>query len=106
MPMSTPEDRFRVVAFFEAISYLLLLGVAMPLKYGFDYPMAVTVVGAIHGGLFVLYMLVVVYMIFAAGWRFQKVFLAGIASIIPFGPFIFDKRLVGDSKASTIAEQK
>jgi integral membrane protein len=94
--MKNPLSMFRMIGFSEGISFLLLLGIAMPLKYMFDYPLAVTVVGAIHGGLFVLYIMAIVYMKFAFRWSIIKSILAVISSVIPFGPFIFDAKLVRD----------
>src|SRR5262249_19012058 len=55
----TPLTRVRIAGLAEGVSFLLLLGVAMPLKYFADYPMAVTVVGTIHGVLFILFGLAV-----------------------------------------------
>ncbi|WP_245805870.1 DUF3817 domain-containing protein [Bacillus alkalicellulosilyticus] len=99
--MAKHVDRFRAIAFLEAISFLLLLGIAMPLKYLFDFPMAVTVVGAAHGALYTIYMIAVLFMVFIAKWRFKKVFIASIAALIPFGPFIFDNYLLGDLEEKT-----
>lgn len=87
-------DIFRIIGFSEGISFLLLLGIAMPLKYFFSFPIVVTIVGAIHGGLFVIYILAVIISKFKYRWSIPKAFLAAIASIIPFGPFIFDAKLL------------
>jgi integral membrane protein len=92
--LKTPVGRFRIIGFLEGISFLILLGIAMPLKYIFDFPIAVTIVGSIHGGLFTLYVLAVLYMMIAIRWRFSHAFLAMVASVIPFGPFILDARLL------------
>ena len=85
--------RFRMVAIAEGISFLVLLGIAMPLKYMFDIPEAVKVVGWIHGALFVAF----IYFAFEIFTSFKKEILwlgkAFIASIIPFGTFIFDQEL-------------
>lgn len=85
--------RFKVISIFEGISFLLLLFIAMPLKYMMDMPLAVTYVGWAHGVLFVLY----IYMVFPTarkvGWDFSKTLFALIASVLPFGPFIFDRYL-------------
>jgi integral membrane protein len=51
----TTLNRIRSIGIFEAISFLLLLGVAMPLKYIFDQPEMVRVVGMAHGVLWILY---------------------------------------------------
>jgi integral membrane protein len=90
--------RFRTISIFEGISFLALLFVAMPLKYVMDMPMAVTVVGWIHGALFVLY----IYIIFPTAkkldWTFRKTLFGLVASILPFGPFLFDRYLRQDEK--------
>lgn len=92
----TPLNRFRVIGFAEGISFLLLLGIAMPLKYIFDFAIAVTIVGTIHGVLFVLYVLAIIYMLIAVRWSFLHALLALVASVIPCGPFILDARLLRD----------
>ena len=82
---------FRKIAFAEGVSFLVLLLVAMPLKYFADMPMAVTIVGGLHGGLFVAF-IILAYLVKEEykkniGWL-AKSFLA---SIIPFGTFYMDK---------------
>ncbi|KMM37297.1 DUF3817 domain-containing protein [Guptibacillus hwajinpoensis] len=94
-----PLKLFRGIGYAEGISFLLLLGIAMPLKYFMGMPMAVTIVGALHGGLFVLYLAVILYVTIVKRWSFLKAILAVISSVIPFGPFIFDARLVKSSEA-------
>ncbi|MCH7412238.1 DUF3817 domain-containing protein [Belliella sp. R4-6] len=85
--------RFRKISILEGISFLLLLFIAMPLKYMLDMPMAVKIVGWIHGALFVVY----IYIIFPTAkkldWSFGKTFFGLVASVLPFGPFIFDRNL-------------
>lgn len=83
---------FRKVAFAEGVSFLVLLLVAMPLKYMADMPMAVTIVGGLHGILFVAF-IILAYMIKEEhkkdfGWMAK----AGFASILPFGTFYMDKQ--------------
>ncbi|GGA33039.1 membrane protein [Kroppenstedtia guangzhouensis] len=96
--LNTPLSRFRIVSLIEGLSFLILLGIAMPLKYFADLPMAVTLVGWIHGVLFVLYIAAVAQVTFADGWSLKRVTGALIASLLPFGPFIFDARLRRDRK--------
>lgn len=85
--------RFRMVAIAEGISFLVLLLIAMPLKYMFDIPQAVKVVGWIHGALFVAFF----YFAFEVFTSFKKEILwlgkAFLASIIPLGTFVFDREL-------------
>lgn len=91
--MNTAIGRFRIIGILEGISYLVLLGIAMPLKYLAGKPEAVKYVGWAHGVLFVLYMLALANVWLAERWSFKKVVIAFIASLVPFGPFILDKQL-------------
>lgn len=91
--LNTPLGRFRAISFIEGVSFLLLLGIAMPLKYFADLPMLVTIVGWIHGVLFVLYIAAVAHVTLTDGWSLKRVAGALIASLLPFGPFVFDARL-------------
>lgn len=83
----------RVVGFFEGVSYLLLLGVCMPLKYGLDIPEPTKVVGMAHGVLFVYYCLLVLWVAIQNRWPLGKTFWALVASLLPFGPFVADRKL-------------
>ena len=84
---------FRIIAIVEGISYLVLLFIAMPLKYYADLPKIVTYVGWAHGALFVAFMVLLVLVQLAFRWSFVKFCLVFISSLIPFGTFILDKSL-------------
>jgi len=92
--MKTPISRLRTVGIYEGLSYLLLLGIAMPLKYMFGMPLLVKYVGWAHGLLFVLYMVALLQVTLVHRWSFLKVAAGVIASLLPFGPFILDKKLL------------
>ena len=97
--MTSPVvGRLRVVGLFEGISFLVLLGVAMPLKYLAGYPRAVLVVGWAHGALFVLYLLAVAHAALTGRWPPLKVLAALAASVAPFGPFAFDAWFLRDER--------
>lgn len=85
---------FKWISYIEGISLLLLLFVAMPLKYFANIPEAVSIVGMAHGVLFIVYMLFVASYFFSRAWSFKTALLASIASVIPFGPFVFDNRIL------------
>ncbi|HEX5668433.1 MAG TPA: DUF3817 domain-containing protein [Chitinophagaceae bacterium] len=88
-----PIRNLRTIGNIEGISYLALLGIAMPMKYVGDMPKAVTVVGGIHGFLFVLFMIALMIVWRKRNWSYDKVAFAFLASIIPFGTFYLDKKL-------------
>ena len=82
---------FRQIAFYEGISYLLLLFVAMPLKYFAGMPMAVRIVGSLHGALFVAFVAALLWVMS----RYKKNIVWGIkafiSSLLPFGTFYMEK---------------
>ena len=86
-------QKFRTIGFIEGISYLVLLFVAMPLKYIWAYPLAVKVVGMAHGVLFILYVALLLMAMKAYKWDFKYGTLLFIASLVPFGTFYTDKKL-------------
>jgi integral membrane protein len=88
--------QFRRIALLEGISLLILLFIAMPLKYFMDLPLAVKYFGWIHGILFIVYVVFLLKVWIELKWKFQKVVLAFLASIFPFGTFLLDKKLKED----------
>ncbi|HEV7349981.1 DUF3817 domain-containing protein [Telluribacter sp.] len=88
--IKTSLGRLRVVGFLEGVSYLVLLGIAMPLKYMAGMPEAVRVTGMAHGILFVMYVLLVAQVAYELGWSWKKITLALVASLLPFGTFYAD----------------
>lgn len=98
--LRTPLGRLRVIAFIEGISYLVLLGVAMPLKYFAGIPEAVKAVGWAHGLLFVFYLLSVAEVTIARRWPLTRVLGVLVAAFIPFGTFVLDARLRREERAA------
>jgi len=83
---------FRRIMLAEGISLLLLLFLAMPLKYAFGQPMAVTIIGTAHGALFVLFVLGLTWVHFSQKWPLFKTLTGFLAANIPFGTFWFERR--------------
>jgi integral membrane protein len=86
-------ERFRLIAFAEGISYLLLLFLAMPLKYGLGWDVVVTWVGWAHGLLFIVYFVALAQCWRRYRWDWKTLALAALASLLPGGPFFMDRRL-------------
>jgi integral membrane protein len=82
---------FRKIAFAEGVSFLVLLLVAMPLKYFADMPMAVTIVGGLHGVLFIAFVVLAREVKSDYKKDFKWLGKALLASILPFGTFVADK---------------
>jgi integral membrane protein len=83
---------FRWIGRFEGISFLLLLFIAMPLKYIWGMPEYVRVVGMAHGGLFLAYVAMANYAALELRWSRKVWFLSMAAAVLPFGTFIFEKK--------------
>lgn len=86
-------DRLRVSSLLDGISYLILLGIAMPLKYLADMPLAVRIVGSAHGFLFLAlcwFLLVVLVTKRLSFWWCVVVFCC---ALVPFAPFLLDRKL-------------
>lgn len=102
--LRTSIGRLRIIGILEGVSLLLLMGIAMPMKYLAGNPEPVRIVGWIHGVLFVLFMLAVLVVYFKRNWPFKKLVYAFLAAFFPFGTFIFDAQLRKEEKTA-IADQ-
>ena len=95
---------FRKIAFAEGVSFLILLGIAMPLKYVAGLPVAVTIAGSIHGLLFIIFMVL--------AWEIKNKYSksgvwmgkAFLASILPFGTIVMDKQWKKEEDSETKKE--
>ena len=77
----------------EAVSLILLLGIAMPLKYIWGYPLAVRLVGTLHGVLFMAYVAAAAVYARRDGWSLPKLARCWVASCLPFGTLFFEREL-------------
>ncbi len=91
--MSNPIPFLRRIAFTEGVSFLVLLGIAMPLKYLMHMPIAVKVVGWMHGLLFITFCIALARVWIIAKWPVPRCAGIFIAALLPFGPFIADRRM-------------
>ncbi len=82
---------FRLVNKLEGFSYIFLIFIAMPLKYGFDLPTTVSVAGRIHGFLFVAFCAVLLFALLKKSLTFVEAIIFFVLSLIPFGSFYTDK---------------
>jgi integral membrane protein len=97
--LKTPIGRLRLIAILEAISFLVLLGIAMPLKYWAGIENAVKYVGWAHGVLFLLFCAALLYAMQTTTLRFWKAALVFVAALLPFGPFFVDHKLKDEELA-------
>ena len=83
----------RIIGNIEGVSYLILLFIAMPLKYAYHMPMAVKITGMVHGLLFVAYCLLLAVCMKKFSWKLGFGINLFIATLIPFGTFVTDRKL-------------
>ncbi|OIQ40930.1 MAG: hypothetical protein BM563_01870 [Bacteroidetes bacterium MedPE-SWsnd-G1] len=86
------EKIFRIVAFLEGVSYILLLFIATPIKYLANDPSYVKMLGMPHGMLFIAYVILAFMIRSDYKWNSRQFSVVLIASIIPFGTFYVDKK--------------
>ncbi len=91
--LTTAVGRLRAAAMVEAVSFLLLLGVAMPLKYFAGMPLAVKITGWTHGLLFLAFGVCLLVAQGERQWPVRWTAVIFVAALLPFGPFIIDRRL-------------
>ena len=93
MENATVTKWFLIVGKIEGYSYLLLLFIAMPLKYFYNTPEYVRPMGSVHGALFVAFMILLSLLFFSVKLSFKNACIAFLLSLVPFGTF-FLRRLV------------
>lgn len=98
-------NRFCFVALLEGISYLVLLGIAMPLKYFMDMPDAVKYTGWVHGLLFVAYIFLLINVAIQNNWKFGRIALVFLAALLPFAPFLVERKLKREAEAYKIQKE-
>lgn len=83
----------RIIAILEGLSFVVLLFVAMPLKYALNIPEPVSVIGMAHGLLFVLYLIALAYYASVYAFTTREIFASALAAFWPFGTFWADRTI-------------
>jgi len=91
--VNNPVPLLRRTAIIEGVSFLVLLGIAMPLKYFADMPMPVKIVGWTHGVLFIVFCAALLRTKLIARWPVRRCAVVFVAGLLPFGPFLLDRRM-------------
>lgn len=94
MQLSNTLGRLRLTGILEGLSFIVLLAIAMPLKYMAGKPEMVSIVGMAHGVLFVLYISLCLQAKLQYPWSWKKMFALWVASVVPFGTFYADYKLL------------
>lgn len=93
--MNAALIRFRVIAYVVGVVLLLLVGVAMPMKYVGDDPSLVETIGPAHGFLYVVYLALAFDLARRAGWSLRRTVLLLLAGTVPFLSFVAERRATG-----------
>ncbi|MCU1677074.1 MAG: hypothetical protein JWM93_1832 [Frankiales bacterium] len=101
MTPSPVLTRFRVMAYVVGVMLLVLVLVAMPLKYAAHNAAAVRVVAPLHGALFVLYVLATLQLSFTRRWPLARTVLVMLGGVVPFLSFVTERRVVRDEQAAS-----
>ncbi len=93
--LNTKVGRLRILGFVEGITLLVLVFIAVPLKYLFDIPTLTKVIGPIHGVFFLLFVINALSVGVEQQWKFTKVtWRVIVACLIPFGTFYIDRKIL------------
>jgi len=92
MSLAKQKKVFKYVSILEGLSFLLLLFIAMPLKYIWEMPQMVQQVGMAHGVLFIAYVIGAIWLFKPLNWNFKELLIILGCSLVPFGPFYVEKK--------------
>jgi integral membrane protein len=98
-PAARAIEQLRRVGKIEGVSFLVLLGIAMPLKYLAHLPLPVKIVGWVHGVLFIWFVITLARARSRAPLSIGQALSVFIAALLPFGPFVIDRRLEREARA-------
>jgi integral membrane protein len=93
--MAAALTRFRVMAYIVGVFLLILVVVAMPLKYLAHQPTLVAIVGPIHGFLYMVYLVTAFDLAVRAKWDFRRTLLVLLAGTVPVMSFIAERKATG-----------
>ena len=97
----TKIGRLRIIGFLEGLSLLVLVFIAVPLKYLFDDPFLTKSIGPIHGAVFLLFLLNTLSVGIEQNWKFRATTWKILAAcFVPFGTFYIDYKILKNIKES------
>ncbi|MFG2168529.1 DUF3817 domain-containing protein [Micromonospora chersina] len=85
--------RYRVIAWIVGVALVVLVLIGMPLKYGFDNPTVVAVVGTAHGWLYMIYLALTFDLSRRVDWPLKRMLLVMLAGTVPFVSFYAERRV-------------
>lgn len=92
MKLENQVKTFKWISILEGTSFLVLLLIAMPLKYIWGAPQMVETVGMLHGILFVAYIFGAIWLFKTLEWNLKTLFVVCVSSVLPLGPFYIERK--------------
>ena len=99
MSVETALRNYRIAAWVTGIGLLVLVFVAMPLKYFFDQPQLVAIVGVAHGFLYMAYIVCTLLLAERGRWKPLDALLILLAGTIPVASFVAERRVTARVRA-------
>ena len=97
--LKTRIGRLRLIGFLEGLSLLVLVFVAVPMKYMFNNPGLSKSLGPVHGAFFILFIINTLSVGIEQNWKFKTTtWKILVASFIPFGTFYIDQKILKNIK--------
>lgn len=90
----TKIGRLRIMGFLEGLSLLILVFIALPLKYGYNNESLTKMLGPVHGALFLLFILNTISTGIEQKWKFKTTSTIVVSCLIPFGTFYVDNKFL------------
>jgi integral membrane protein len=97
--LGTSLGRLRLIGNLEGLSFLVLLGIAMPLKHIWHNPEPVRFVGMLHGVLFIAFVFALMSTSQERAWPWKRTAFAFASSLVPFGTFVLDRKLKEEERS-------
>ena len=104
--MSAALTRYRVLAYIVGVLLLILVVVAMPLKYLADRPTMVAVVGPLHGFCYMVYLVTAFDLAVRSRWAFRRTALVLLAGTVPVMSFVAERKVTGWVRAERGASEE
>jgi integral membrane protein len=92
--LKSHTGRLRVIAFLEGCSLLILVFIAMPIKYLLNMPEATKAIGLVHGVLFIVFIVATIVISILQKWNMGRVLMVMASSVLPFGTFYVDRKIL------------
>ncbi len=93
--INTPQGRLRVLGWIEGLTLIILVFIAVPLKYAYDQPDLARIMGPAHGAAFLLFLFNALSLSIRQAWSFrQKTWKVIAACFVPFGTFYIDRKIL------------